>query len=113
MFLSNIFGADLMLDPRFHARDLDDVTFEHKQDSLTYTVDVPGCTSNDIAVDVVGQRTLSVTYRRREKELRRLFTVHSDYDIDNIKVSLANGQLTIDLPKIAKAKQRRITISTS
>jgi HSP20 family protein len=43
----------------------------------------------------------------------RRFTVSSDIDAEHIKARLANGVLEVELPKAARAKPRRITVSVA
>jgi HSP20 family protein len=43
----------------------------------------------------------------------RRFTVSSDIDAEHIKARLANGVLEVELPKAARAKPRRISVSAA
>jgi HSP20 family molecular chaperone IbpA len=46
-------------------------------------------------------------------EFRRVFSLTSDLDADNIKAGIKNGVLTVTLPKSEKAKPRKIAVASA
>lgn len=96
---------------------------EDTDEEVILSADVPGMTEDDIEVTVNGQQ-LIVRGERRAKEghyLRRTrfhgafvrtFALSDAYDPDRVSANIANGELTIRLEKTAKAKPRRIKLTT-
>ncbi|MEU3271971.1 Hsp20/alpha crystallin family protein [Saccharomonospora sp. NPDC006951] len=94
------------------------------EDGYSVEVELPGVKKDDIDVDLTGNR-LTVTGEVKEKEregtsLRRArrtgrfsyrVALPRNVDSDNIEAALADGVLTVTVPKSATAKPRKITIS--
>lgn len=88
-------------------------------------VELPGARRDDITVDLVGTE-LSISGEVREKERKGLFrqrtrrigqfsyqvTLPHDVDADKIEADLADGVLTVRVPKTEAAKPRRIAINS-
>lgn len=88
-------------------------------------VELPGVKRDDITVDLVGTE-LSISGEVRETERQGLFrhrtrrigqfsyqvTLPQDVDADKIEADLADGVLTVHVPKTEAAKPRRIAINS-
>ncbi|MBP2328709.1 HSP20 family protein [Kibdelosporangium banguiense] len=93
-------------------------------DAYIVEVDVPGVKRDDITIDLRDDE-LTITGELKETEREGLFrkrtrrTGHFDYRMtlprnvapDQIDASLANGVLTVRIPKTETAKARRIEIT--
>ncbi len=101
--------------PQFDIEDSDDETI--------LSADMPGMTDDDIDVTVQGhyvtirgERKPKVgRYLRRARfhgAFQRSFFVGEQYDLDHVDAHLVNGELTIRLRKAAKAKPRRIRLTS-
>ena len=96
-------------------RSLDSSTdIEDTEDETHLSFDVPGMTEDDIEITVTGtiltlrgQRT-----GRRAMTFERRFDLGTTYDLDDVRAHVANGVLTITLAKHARAKPRRIKLSS-
>jgi len=101
--------------PQFDIEDTDDET--------VLGADLPGMSEADIEVTVSGPYLL-VRGERKAKEghyvrrarfhgaFERRFWIGDGYDPDQVSAHIANGELTIRLAKAAKAKPRRIKLTT-
>lgn len=102
--------------PQFDIEDTDDET--------VLTADLPGMGEDDLEV-AVSSPYLVVRGERRMREGRyisrarfqgafeRRFWIGDGYDPDHVTAHIANGELTIRLEKAAKAKPRRIKLTSS
>jgi len=96
---------------------------EDTEDETILTADLPGMTEDDIELVVQGP-ILVVRGERKLKDGRyaqrrrfygsfaRQFRLGDTYDLDRVKANLANGVLTIELAKAARAKPRRIKLTS-
>ncbi len=97
---------------------------EDSEDETVLTADVPGMREEDIEITMQGA-LLTVRGQRGEQHDRRYlrrrrfygsferqFRVAEGYDLDHVKANLQDGVLTIRLEKTAKAKPRRIPLTT-
>lgn len=95
-------------------------------DSLFAEAELPGVAAEDVEVSVVGNE-LSIkgrrsaaqdegtAYHRRERgtgEFARVVQLPVDIDAEKVEATLANGVLTIKLPKSAAAKPHKVQINT-
>lgn len=88
------------------------------EDSRFVRMEVPGVRKGDIDISLENA-VLSVKAKRVDKSdngessinLSRSVTVGDDVDPDNVKASLENGILTIEMPKREQAKPKQITIA--
>lgn len=96
---------------------------EDTEDETILTADLPGVTEDDLEVTVSAQMLTvrgtrkpsekrQVRHRRFEGSFERHFRLGDGYDPDDVKANLAHGVLTIRLAKAAKAKPRRVKLST-
>ena len=96
---------------------------EDSEDATVLTADVPGMREDDIEITARGQmlivrgerRVNDARYLRRHRfygSFERQFYVGDGYDLDQVKANLQDGVLTIRLEKAAKAKPRRIPLTT-
>jgi HSP20 family protein len=111
----SMFAAGSTEWPQFDIEDTDDET--------VLGADVPGMTEDDIEVTVNGPYLL-VRGERQAKEgpytrrarfhgaFVRRFWIGDGYDPDQVTAHIANGELTIRLAKAARAKPRRIKLSS-
>lgn len=91
---------------------------------ITLTADLPGVEQSDLAVNIDG-RTLtleaplklgeansliSVYAEVRANRYRRSFELSSELDTTAVEASLKDGVLSLRLPKLERAKPRRIDI---
>ncbi|GEM_PF-2183214 len=101
--------------PQFDIEDSDDETI--------LSADMPGMTDDDIDVTVQGhyvtirgeRKPKGGRYLRRARfhgAFERSFFVGEQYDLDHVDAHLVNGELTIRLRKAAKAKPRRIKLTS-
>ena len=96
------------------------------QDGITVRADLPGVAKEDLAIDVDGD-TLTITgsvslgetsglqsvYAEvRSPQYKRSFVLSRDLDTANVQASLANGVLTLRVPKSEQAKPRRVEIKS-
>lgn len=96
---------------------------EDNDDETVLSADLPGMTEDDLEVTLVG-RQLLVRGERKVKDGRylrrgrfrgsfeRRFWIGEDYDPDQLSAHIANGELTIRLVKTARAKPRRIKLTS-
>jgi len=111
----SMFATGSSVWPQFDIEDTDDET--------VLSADLPGMGEDDIEVTTSGSYLL-VRGERKPKEGRyvqrarfhgafeRRFWIGENYDPDRITAHIANGELTIRLEKAAKAKPRRIKLSS-
>lgn len=87
--------------------------------------ELPGMKAADLDIQVVGKNLTiagerkipsegeAVRYHRREREagkFSRIIGLPGDIDAEKVEAKMANGLLTIAVPKAAAAKPRQITI---
>lgn len=96
-------------------------------DALMVEAELPGITSDQVDMSVVGKElTLKVnraepqqegvTYHRRERptgEFTRVLRLPTEVDADHVQAELRNGVLTITLPKAEAARPRKIQIQSA
>lgn len=111
----SMFAAGSSEWPQFDLEDTDDET--------VLSADLPGMGEDDIEVTLSGPY-LVVRGERKIKEGRylrrarlhgafeRRFWIGEGYDPDHVTAHIANGELTIRLEKAAKAKPRRIKLTS-
>ena len=99
--------------PQFDAEDTEDET--------VLSADVPGMTEEDLDITVVGNELVVRGERKPKPNVRRSrfygaferrFRIGDGYDHDRISAHVANGELTIRLAKAAKAKPRKISLTS-
>lgn len=101
--------------PQFDIEDTDDET--------VLSADLPGMAEDDLELTVSapylvvrGERKLREgRYLRRARahgSFERRFWIGEGYDPDRVTAHIANGELTIRLEKAAKAKPRRIKLTS-
>ena len=91
---------------------------------ITLTADLPGVEQDDLSIGIDG-RTLtldaplnlgeddslvSVYTEVRANRYRRSFELSSELDTTAVEATLKNGVLTLRLPKLERAKPRRIEV---
>jgi HSP20 family protein len=91
---------------------------------ITLTADLPGATRESLSIRVDGDmltleapleldapKELEAVYAEvRAGRYRRSFTLSSELDSQHIEAALKDGVLTLRLPKIEKARPRRIEV---
>ncbi|MEX5718882.1 Hsp20/alpha crystallin family protein [Geodermatophilus maliterrae] len=97
---------------------------EETEDAYSVEIELPGVSRDDVDIQL-GDRQLTVTGEVRQKErtgiLRRTtrrvgrfsyaVTLPGDVDADGVTASLADGVLTVHVPKAEQARPRRIAIT--
>jgi len=99
-----------------------DEAFRSHQDKDNYYValDLPGVGKEDLSLDTEGDR-LTISAERKigfgeTKErlsLRRVLTLPDDVQAEKIQAALADGVLTLTLPKREETKPRQLKISVN
>lgn len=87
---------------------------EDSDDETILWFDVPGMTEDDIELTITGS-VLSLRGERKGRRthvFERRFDLGNTYDIDHVKAHVANGVLSVTLPKAARAKPRRIKLTS-
>ena len=97
-----------------------DVAEDDKQ--FVLTLELPGIKSDEVKIDLEG-RTLTLSgqkqerpgerLRRGQRSFQRVFSLPEQIDTDRIEASLADGILTVKLPKVPKAQPRKIEIRSA
>lgn len=96
---------------------------EETDDAFIAEVELPGVSRDDVDVEIEGRR-LVVTADRKERErtgvlrrrtrhvgsMRHEVLLPADVEEDQITASLADGVLTVTLPKTARARRKSITV---
>lgn len=111
----SVFAAGAPSWPQFDIADSDDET--------VLTADLPGLGEDDIEVTVTDQHLVvrgerkpgEGRYVRRARfygSFERRFQLGAQYDSEHVTAHIANGELTIRLPKAAKARPRRVKLTT-
>lgn len=110
-------------DVRDELGELAAIRYEDSDDETILSADMPGMTDDDIDVTVQGhyvtirgeRKPKGGRYLRRARfhgAFERSFFVGEQYDLDHVDAHLVNGELTIRLRKAAKAKPRRIKLTS-
>ncbi|KWX05120.1 Hsp20/alpha crystallin family protein [Carbonactinospora thermoautotrophica] len=97
---------------------------EETDDAYLVQIDLPGVRRDDVTVEVIGneltvhgevkerERTGVVRHRaRRYGQFDYRLTLPADVDADHVSAELADGVLTVRVPKTEEAKPRRIEIT--
>lgn len=111
----SVFAAGSSEWPLFDIEDTDDETL--------ITADLPGMNEDDIEVTVSApylvvrgeRKAKDGRYLRRARfhgRFERRFWIGDRYEPDRVSAHIANGELTIRLEKAAKAKPRRIKLTS-
>ena len=102
-----------------------DVDIFETTDSLVLTADMPGVKTDTLDIRLergiltiyghvgpvdVGERNL-VHAEYETGDYYRAFTLSEDIDQERIEASLKDGVLTLRMPKSARAKARKVTVS--
>jgi len=101
------------------------INISEDTDAYTVSAELPGVKSKDLDLNVTanqltlaGERRISeeaadARYHRREREagrFSRAVALPDDIDTENVKARLADGVLTVTIPKAEKARPRQIAI---
>ncbi len=102
------------------------INLTEDKDSYYVRAELPGMSADSLNIQVVGrnitiagERKITVegqeaNYHRREREaggFSRVVGLPGDIDADGVSASMANGLLTITLPKSEASKPKQITVS--
>lgn len=102
------------------------VNLYEREREVVIVADMPGVTEKDVDI-TVEKHVLTVTGKSQWKEpegyelryrefapveFRRVFSLTSDLDAENIKAVMKNGVLTVQIPKSEKARPRKIAVSS-
>lgn len=99
----------MMMGPSKESPDIEDT-----EDETRLSFDVPGMTEDDIEITVTGT-VLSLRGERRGRRamtFERRYDLGSTYDTEDVRAHVANGVLTVTLVKAARAKPRRIKLTS-
>jgi len=101
------------------------INITEDKDAFYVSAELPGVKSADLDLNVTanqltlaGERKITeeagdVRYHRREREagrFSRAIALPGDVNADDVKAKLADGVLTVTVPKAEKAKPRQITV---
>ena len=93
-------------------------------DGVTLMLEMPGVAADDVdvtlekrvltirgKVQAARPETLQLAYAEYgEGDYERAFTLSDDFDPDKIEAVVANGVLTLTLPRVAEAQPRKIAV---
>ena len=85
------------------------------EDAVTLTCDVPGVKTQDVDI-TVQEDILAIRWTRKNGStynFERSYRIPETLDAENLSADLADGVLTVRIPKLPKAKARRIPITVS
>ena len=96
------------------------VETEETDDAYVVRAELPGMKSDDVDIELrgnelritgeVSEEKSGTTLRRRRGKFAYRTTLPADADADKIDAQLADGILTVRLPKVAKAQTRKVEI---
>jgi HSP20 family protein len=101
------------------------INVSENADAYTVCAELPGVKSRDLDLNVTanqltlaGERRIAeeaadARYHRREREagrFSRAVALPDDIDMENVKARMADGVLTVTIPKAEKARPRQISI---
>lgn len=84
-----------------------------EDDRYTGTIDIPGVKREDLSLQMEGangKHFLHIKWARDGKSQERFWRLPDDVDTSAIDARLADGVLTLTMPKVKKADSRSITI---
>jgi len=96
-------------------------------DGVTMMLEMPGVAAEDVDI-TLEKRVLTIRGKVRptspeklqlayteygEGDFERAFTLAEDFDADKIGAEVANGVLTVTLPRAAEAQPRKIAVKAS
>lgn len=96
---------------------------EETEDAYLVEVDLPGVQPKDVDVEVSGRR-LTVSGERKERERKGIVrgrtrsvgefryevTLPGEIDVDGVEATMADGTLSVRLPKAAAERPRKIVV---
>jgi HSP20 family molecular chaperone IbpA len=103
------------------------VNLYEREHEGVFAADRPGVSEKDVDI-TVEKHVLTVSgragwqepegYELRYREFapvqyRRVFSLTSDLDAENIKATMKNGVLTVTIPKSEKARPRKISVTAA
>jgi HSP20 family protein len=101
------------------------INLSEDKDGFYVHAELPGVKSDDLdiqatanSVSIVGERKIpheaeNARYHRREREagkFSRMIALPSDIDANKVEAKLADGILTVTIPKAETAKPRQISV---
>jgi HSP20 family protein len=122
--LSGFFGQEPDGDPAARWGSQPAVNVWESEDSLMVEVEIPGVRKDEVDISVVGDELSlkvqrpdvaqdEVIYHRRERPVgsfTRVLRLPVEVDAEHVEAELADGVLTISLPKAPSAKPRKINV---
>jgi HSP20 family protein len=105
-----------------------EVDVKETPNELLFKVDVPGMSEKDIEISLTGNRMTISGKREEEKKseqdryyvverssgsFSRMFTLPEGVDLDSVRADLANGVLTLIVPKKGQAEPRRVDVNAA
>lgn len=97
------------------------------EEGVTLMLEMPGVAAEDVDI-TIEKRVLTVRGKVRttqpetlrlaygeygEGDFERAFTLSDDFDPDKIGATVANGVLTVSLPRAAEAQPKKIAVATA
>lgn len=101
--LRNVFDDDLFMANRrgYLPRGL--VRTERTESGLTFELEVPGCSEEDVSVEV-GNNLLSIEAEIRGSKVSRTYTLPEGSDPQKVTASVKNGLLKVEIPNGERRK---------
>jgi HSP20 family protein len=120
-----LLGGELDLNRPRSAWGFAPVSLWQDDNNIYVEADLPGVTENDLEI-TVHNRVLTIKAQRRDDEsrnydfngrtfgtLERMVALPDSVDSDQVEAKLANGILSVTLPKHPEARPKRIAIKSS
>lgn len=107
----SIFNDDLIgsLFPSISRLEKHSCRVEQNENELIAQFDLPGVKPGDVDISAIDQK-LTIEYTQRGKKLTQSYAVHRDYDSTLTSAKIEHGVLELRIPKIEKAKSKKIVI---
>jgi len=123
--LDRLFGDELDLNRAGSAWGFVPVSLWQDDDNIYVEADLPGVTDKDLEI-TVHNRVLTIKAERRDEgsrkydfngrtfgALERAVVLPDSVDSDQVEAKLANGILSLTLPKHAEARPKKIAVKSS
>jgi HSP20 family protein len=123
--MAHLFGNAAQCGHHGHKKTSVPVDIHETESSIVIQADMPGVDKKDVSIDLKeGVLTISAdrmeteevkkeSYFKRERatgKIKRFFTLTDRVNQEDIKASMANGVLTVEIPKAEEVKPRQISI---
>lgn len=123
--MSQFFDDGSIAERGFGGRWVPAVNVEEQEDSILLTAELPGMTEEDIEVNIENNVLTIAGEKSSEREesegrfhlversfgsFRRSFALPRAVDSENVSAEVANGVVTISIPKAPEARSRKVSV---